>query len=432
MGGNMALLRSSIEGDVERLLRSKKDSMKYYFSELKPWNPGLLAVQREVWIQVYGIPIHIWGENLFKMVGAKLGVFLDFDEATASMERFDVARLKILTATWALIDMNLKVEVEGVRFNLWVVEERGKQTSVVVVGGEREDVGSLVVPSEGSDEVEEEFVGVADNSGEDEASGNELDVDMAKNVQHGGRYDTKSDRPMSEQVAKRSDEVLTCEKSTNFSNSQKENMYVAHGYVVNEETVIRQREKGIVLAVSTKVVEACVCSSGGTREMEDKEKIELGGGGPTKPCVSPIMNLGLEDSNPDPILKGKVILGCLEPDPSKTTHVSEEVDLRCSSVSEPEEVAESLKSGGAKSRRRRTKEGGFLPDAEDVGGADESLNINGVAVNNSGAVDGSRGSKEQKAGSVTPWLTPTSGINLISGSQTSQLGSLLRRRMTKL
>jgi hypothetical protein len=59
MGGNMALLRSSVEGDVDRLMRSKNECLHYYFSELKPWNPGLFAVQREIWIQVYGIPLHI-------------------------------------------------------------------------------------------------------------------------------------------------------------------------------------------------------------------------------------------------------------------------------------------------------------------------------------------------------------------------------------
>ncbi|MCI31332.1 DUF4283 domain protein [Trifolium medium] len=84
MGGNMDLLRSSVEGDVERLMKGKKDCLEYYFSELKPWNPGLFAIQREVWIQVYGIPLHNWGEDLFKKVGARLGVFLDFDMETAT------------------------------------------------------------------------------------------------------------------------------------------------------------------------------------------------------------------------------------------------------------------------------------------------------------------------------------------------------------
>ncbi|KAK2430143.1 hypothetical protein P8452_43597 [Trifolium repens] len=52
MGGNMVLLRSAVEGDVSRLIRSKNECLQYYFSELKPWNPGLLAIQREVWVQV--------------------------------------------------------------------------------------------------------------------------------------------------------------------------------------------------------------------------------------------------------------------------------------------------------------------------------------------------------------------------------------------
>ncbi|GAU46902.1 hypothetical protein TSUD_296810 [Trifolium subterraneum] len=48
MGGNMALLRSSVEGDVDRMLRRKKETLEYYFRELKPWNPGLFATNREV------------------------------------------------------------------------------------------------------------------------------------------------------------------------------------------------------------------------------------------------------------------------------------------------------------------------------------------------------------------------------------------------
>jgi hypothetical protein len=115
MGGNMAILRSPVVGDVERLVKSKNECLSYYFSAIKPWNPGLMATQREVWVQIYGIPLHIWGENLFKLVGKRLGVFLDFDEETASITRFDVARIKILTATWPFIDMELKVEVDGVR-----------------------------------------------------------------------------------------------------------------------------------------------------------------------------------------------------------------------------------------------------------------------------------------------------------------------------
>ncbi|MCI48001.1 hypothetical protein A2U01_0069244, partial [Trifolium medium] len=80
------------------------------------------------------------------------------------MARFDVARLKILSATWPLIDVVLKVEVEGVVFSIWVVEERGRHRSVMMSGVEVEDVASLVVLSEASDEVKDGYGGCPENS----------------------------------------------------------------------------------------------------------------------------------------------------------------------------------------------------------------------------------------------------------------------------
>jgi hypothetical protein len=49
------------------------------------------------------------GEEFFKLAGKRLGVFLDFVEETTRMTRFDVARLKILSTSWASIDVVLKV-----------------------------------------------------------------------------------------------------------------------------------------------------------------------------------------------------------------------------------------------------------------------------------------------------------------------------------
>jgi hypothetical protein len=36
MGGNMVLLRSPMEGDVDRLLKSKNECLPHYFTDLKP------------------------------------------------------------------------------------------------------------------------------------------------------------------------------------------------------------------------------------------------------------------------------------------------------------------------------------------------------------------------------------------------------------
>jgi hypothetical protein len=205
MGGNMALLRSPMAGDVERLLKSKKECLKYFFSEIKPWNPGLLAVQRETWVQVYGIPVHIWGENLFKLIGNRFGAFLDFDEETARMVRFDVARIKILTSTGALINTVLKIEVEGVCFNLWLVEERGKRKPLVVLRDAMEDEGSEAARVDISDGGNGGSVGVNGGdqmSREDEVSGEEeCEVDVRRIVQHEEGHEVNCVAKRSEQFS---------------------------------------------------------------------------------------------------------------------------------------------------------------------------------------------------------------------------------------
>jgi hypothetical protein len=68
-------------------------------------------------------------------VGKRLGEFMDYDDETARMVRFDVARIKIQTRIWAFIDVVLKVEVEGIPFDIWVVEEKERKRPVVMLNG---------------------------------------------------------------------------------------------------------------------------------------------------------------------------------------------------------------------------------------------------------------------------------------------------------
>ncbi|GAU43791.1 hypothetical protein TSUD_285430 [Trifolium subterraneum] len=316
MGGNMALLRSPVEGDVERLMRRKKDSLDYYFSKLKPWNPGLFAINREVWIKVYGIPLHIWGEKLFKMVGAKLGGFLDFDEDTAALGRFDVARLKILTTIWEYIDVVLKVETEGVCFNLWVVEENGRQSLEVTLGGEREDVGSFMILAANSDAGRSggcSVDGVA-NSGEDDDSGNDMNVDLSMDKQHGGGLEAIGGRSLQSLEAKRGDLTLTSEKSTNNSFSQKE-----------------------ILVVSPERVESDRCLSSGAKGDDDVGNFEIKESGPIERVV-------FFDPLPNPTTPGQHDLGLSSGEPIDLGFQGDDFESRYSSISEPEEVFSSHRS----------------------------------------------------------------------------------------
>jgi hypothetical protein len=65
------------------------------FKKVVRWSPQLVADSRIVWVKVFGIPLHVWDEDLFKKLGSVFGVFVDFDEDTISRKRLDFARIQI-------------------------------------------------------------------------------------------------------------------------------------------------------------------------------------------------------------------------------------------------------------------------------------------------------------------------------------------------
>jgi hypothetical protein len=69
------------------------------------------------------------------VVGARFGEFIDYDEATASRARLDVARLKISTSIRSRIEASVEIVVMGMVFELWVVEEEVTKRNIVVEEG---------------------------------------------------------------------------------------------------------------------------------------------------------------------------------------------------------------------------------------------------------------------------------------------------------
>jgi hypothetical protein len=466
MGGNMALLRSSMEGDVDRLLKRKNECLSFYFSELKPWNPGLLAVQREVWVQAYGIPLHIWGETFFKQIGNNLGEFLDFDEETARLARFDVARIKIRTSTWGSIDVVQKVVVEEAGFDVWIVEERGRNRSVVVMNEEVEEEGSYAAPVGISDYGDDNSGGGADFSGDDEESGAEFEVDGREMMQKGGRHEVEYDKGLGEQVPKQGNVSLTCEKSTNDVISQEEIPSVPVDNMDIEEKACGQSEKEEVLAVSTKAD-------------------DIGDGGPQVNEEPIFLNKVVTESGPHVGNKSPGdVAGCIIPlsDPATPTLIGPAQDFsdppflgklveegveRVSSVSEPVEVlaphrskiskdnpkarkhkacsnfkqlgvptciklAEAVKEVGPRAKKKRQKE---MVTANRVvvsgGRCDDPVGGNTMQADD-GRLVGSGGRLEEcdrRQGGAQqihyPGSTPASGLLLLSGSDISRVSDSL-------
>jgi len=119
---------------------------KALFKSVRKWSPQMVAKKRRVWLNVYGIPLHVWDEGLFELLGASFGDFLDFDENTIGRRRLDMARIFVTTSRRGFIDQEFQIKVMGVVFKLWVVEEKygggGWRTAVLGEEDEVQSVGS--------------------------------------------------------------------------------------------------------------------------------------------------------------------------------------------------------------------------------------------------------------------------------------------------
>ncbi|KAK2430144.1 hypothetical protein P8452_43598 [Trifolium repens] len=380
------------------------------------------------------------------------------------MSRFDVARIKFLLSTWASIDFVLKVEVEGLVFDLWVVEERGNQRSVAVFNGVMEDEGSHVYPAEESQE-EDEVVGEdCYNIGEDEMSGEELVGKLGKKKEQCTRLDV--DRDLTGGLPKEGNVILTCDKSTKIPSLEEEIHVMSVVVEENKVTEDRPGEKELELSSSVWGDVNHEKGTGGSNTLEVREtegslnQIETVGGasrgkdpvgdvavpklgvdllidvaGQSNPVPEPL-NVGLSNSAQDGF--EQQFRGVL---------VQEDI-CRYSTMSEPEEVHSSHRKKAVRSKFRQHKQSSKFPNlgvptcVKLVEAMKEAVakhrrrrqrgggvRLNGVESEEeeiTPAMEVSTEFSKEKEGArlprgVTQTPTPASGLILISGSEISRV-----------
>lgn len=178
MGDDLVLIQSEIPGEIERARVKNEKCWKATFKEVKRWSLSRVARRRRVWLRIYGIPLHVWDEPFFKVLGSKFGTFLDFDEDTVLARRLDVARIQVSTTRMGFIDEQLRIVVVGANYSLWVVEEG---QSVVKRGGRVERHGEEVESEASFGEVE--VVGaVLGEMEEEDVSGDEVGGNPLRSV----------------------------------------------------------------------------------------------------------------------------------------------------------------------------------------------------------------------------------------------------------
>jgi hypothetical protein len=232
---------------------------------------------------------------------------------------------------------------------------------------------------------------------------------------------------MCEQETKGGNVLLTCEKSTNVSDTIKEIPYFVPANVGSVETAICQ--KVAVTSVPLSISESDNCVVGGVQLEEEREDVGVVGEGVlhvTKEVVLVDCDLDMVRSDPGPILMGIVEVGEVGLQVPITNRLGPRPEgsvSRYSTISEPEEVFHSHRSrapsrGGKSNRQKPMSKFPQLGVPKCIQLVEALQDGNGQARRRRGKADGGAKAGEASKGAVAI-PTPSSGPKLISDNVNS-------------
>ncbi|MCI04726.1 DUF4283 domain protein, partial [Trifolium medium] len=126
MGGGLVLISSNVDDLLLSLFDPAQEWWGAWFSKLEPWTPDIIPYRREVWLSVWGVPVHCWGVYFFEKIAKSFGDFIMLDDITLKETNFIKGRVKVsLPVTATGVDEVVSVVTCSGSFPVRVMEEVG-------------------------------------------------------------------------------------------------------------------------------------------------------------------------------------------------------------------------------------------------------------------------------------------------------------------
>jgi hypothetical protein len=125
LGADKVLLRMEDDGDVRSVFNGASEFFEIFFVNPIKWKKELVFRERGAWVRIYGIPLHAWNIDFFKLCVFDCGRLLKVDDFTLDKTRFDYARVLISTSSLDILRAEAKVLVDGELLEFTIIEEWG-------------------------------------------------------------------------------------------------------------------------------------------------------------------------------------------------------------------------------------------------------------------------------------------------------------------
>jgi len=186
LGADKVFVHSLSDVSVVDIVGKAKPFFDLIFSSISKWEKRAMPYHRGAWLRVYGIPLHAWNENFFKLCVLDRGRYLRTDSCSLSRERFDYARVLIATSSLDVVNVTKNILIDGESVAIKIVEEWGFNMGEDVCLYEDDDKSVKSCPEEDvlCDELE------TNNRVENLA--NKLDIEIARVAEEDNLFEERT------------------------------------------------------------------------------------------------------------------------------------------------------------------------------------------------------------------------------------------------
>ncbi|XP_072085412.1 uncharacterized protein [Arachis hypogaea] len=134
MGAYKAMLTFESVSSLEDTLAYGMNSFMQFFCSVSRWEMHVRCAERRVWLECIGLPVQVWTEDTFRMIGSQWGDVVCCDEDTKSLLSFRAGHILVDTYRFDAIHEKVRVLVGTQGFDV-LVTEAGSNASRVARSG---------------------------------------------------------------------------------------------------------------------------------------------------------------------------------------------------------------------------------------------------------------------------------------------------------
>ncbi|AES97288.1 DUF4283 domain protein [Medicago truncatula] len=91
LGGDRVFIHCNNGEDTWKVFDDAVHFFGMLFTTVRKWMPSEVKYERGAWLRIYGVPIHAWTEDFFRLCVLDTGRFLHIDDCTVDKARLDYA-----------------------------------------------------------------------------------------------------------------------------------------------------------------------------------------------------------------------------------------------------------------------------------------------------------------------------------------------------